>query len=380
MCDFIIGSMKIVYNIPSIIRMAGMERVLSIKANYLVKRGFEVVIVTYEQKSQALAFDFSEKIRFYDLEIDYSKCKGWNVLMNKIRRQIYTVRHKKRLEKILQEERPDITISMMSGREREWLYQLKDGSKKLLECHFSYFWYKDIKGLINRYKISRFINKIKYYDRFVVLTEEDGKDWGKRDNMVVIPNALTFYPEEMADLTQKRVIAVGRLKEQKRFDRLINIWAKIEPYFSDWKLTIIGTGELQEQLELQIVSLNLCQVEILPPRTEIIEEYLKSSICVMTSQYEGFPMVLHEAMACGLPVVAYACKCGPREILQDGQDGFLIEEENEMEFVKRLKELMTDFSLRQQMGHAARLNITRFKLPSVMEKWEAVFTALKRDQ
>lgn len=119
----------------------------------------------------------------------------------------------------------------MTGREREWLYRLKDGSKKILECHFSYFSYQNVKGIINRYKIKRFLNKIKYYDRLVVLTEEDRKDWGRKDNIVVIPNALTFYPKESADLSIPRVIAVGRLSAQKGFDRLIAVWAEIEPYF-----------------------------------------------------------------------------------------------------------------------------------------------------
>ena len=182
--------MKIIYNIPNIIRMAGMERILAIKANYLAGlTGMEVVIITYEQKNLPLAFDFSDKIRFYDLDIDYAACRGKNIFWNKIRRIIYTKRHQRRLEEILLKEKPDITISMMTGREREWLYRLKDGSKKILECHFSYFSYQNVKGIINRYKIKRFLNKIKYYDRLVVLTEEDRKDWGRKDNIVVIPNA-----------------------------------------------------------------------------------------------------------------------------------------------------------------------------------------------
>ena len=245
-----------------------------------------------------------------------------------------------------------------------------------MECHFSYFSYQNVKGIINRYKIKRFLNKIKYYDRLVVLTEEDRKDWGRKDNIVVIPNALTFYPKESADLSIPRVIAVGRLSAQKGFDRLIAIWAEIEPYFPDWKLTIIGSGELQDTLERQIGLLKLKSVEICPPRAEIIREYLGSSVYVLTSRHEGFPMVLHEAMACGLPVVAYTCKCGPRDIIQDRQDGFLIEEGDENEFVKRLSQLMADSSLRQKVGNEARRNIIRFALPSVMKKWENLFITL----
>ncbi len=186
--------MKIIYNIPNIIRMAGMERILAIKANYLAGlTGLEVVIITYEQKKSTLGFLIFRIKSGFMIWISIMQHVGEkNIFWNKIRRIIYTKRHQRRLEEILLKEKPDITISMMTGREREWLYRLKDGSKKILECHFSYFSYQNVKGIINRYKIKRFLNKIKYYDRLVVLTEEDRKDWGRKDNIVVIPNALTF--------------------------------------------------------------------------------------------------------------------------------------------------------------------------------------------
>ena len=126
--------MKIIYNIPNIIRMAGMERILAIKANYLAGlTGMEVVIITYEQKNLPLAFDFSDKIRFYDLDIDYAACRGKNIFWNKIRRIIYTKRHQRRLEEILLKEKPDITISMMTGREREGILRLDHHPQPV--CH-----------------------------------------------------------------------------------------------------------------------------------------------------------------------------------------------------------------------------------------------------
>lgn len=372
--------MKIIYNIPSVIARAGMERVLANKANYLAdKMGMEVIIVTTDQQGHAPIFPFSDKVRFVDLNIGYQEQKKKIFFLKELGKLRCRQKHKKALEEFLQAENPDITISMMLGKEKMWLPKMKDSSKKILEYHFC----KPV--LIPRHWMSwghwlqywKLLKIIQSYDKFIVLTEEDKALWKQTGNIEVIPNALTFSSPQKATLSAQRVLAVGRLDKMKGFDNLINIWSKTHENCPDWHLSIIGTGPEQVKLQRQIATLNLqSSIEILPPTAAIIEEYMQSSIFVMTSHYEGMGMVLLEAMECGIPAIAYACKCGPKEIIQDQVDGFLIKEGEQQDFADKLILLMKNKELRQTLGQNAQQNISRFREELVMKKWQTLFTSL----
>ena len=368
--------MKIVYCLPQLFHPGGIERIVSIKANYLVEvYGYDVTIVVANQKNHPPFFYLNKKIKVIDLNLDYDRTLSLPILKRLIERNKLHKLHKQKLYGILFKLHPDITISTFT-QESAFLPNIKDGSKKVLEFHFC-------KG--HKIKMAQafhfgFITKLAYYyDQFVVLTEEDRNLWkNKINNVINIPNILSFRNvDKYADLKSKTAIAVGRLDNQKGFDTLINMWAEIVKQCKDWKLNIFGQGEDEDYLNQLICKLNLKDsVFINRPDKNIQQRYLESSLFLMTSNYEGWGLVLTEAMQCGVPVIAFACKCGPKDIINNGDDGFCIPYKNENLFIKHTLQLMNNEKLRFTMGCNARKNIQRFSIDNVMPKWHDLFNKL----
>lgn len=148
---------------------------------------------------------------------------------------------------------------------------------------------------------------------------------------------------------------------------------------NDWHLDIFGQGPDEKMLNNLIKNNKLSNsVTIHSPSTNIFDEYSKSSILAMTSAYEGWGLVLTEAMSCGVPCVAYACKCGPKDIIKNGVNGFYVEQDNENEFVKDLLLLIRNETLRIEMGKNAFESSKQYNVEIIMEKWIALFNNLKR--
>ena len=206
------------------------------------------------------------------------------------------------------------------------------------------------------------------------MTEEDKSAWPELQNICVIPDPLSFSPTQYSLLTEKRIIAVGRYVYQKGFDLLLKAWAKIEKQYSDWELVIFGDGNRvpYEQL-MSDLGIDTTRCHLNGPTTDIQKEYINSSIFVLSSRFEGFGMVLIEAMACGLPVVSYACPCGPKDIIKDGEDGLLVDNGNVNALAETMSCLITDDVLRQSMSQAGRRNVRRFNIEQIAQYWKTVF-------
>lgn len=370
---------KIVYCIHSLYNSGGMERIVTEKANALSELGHQVSVITVDQMHRPVFFTLNPLVSYYDLGINYSENRG---LLKKICYNRHKLRqHKKKLSKLLYEIRPDITISTM-GNEFLFLYKIKDGSKKLLEIHFAkgyramrnrrWFW-----KLIDLYRDKQESLLASRYDKFVVLTQEDKLMWKKADNIIVIPNFLTSYPARQADLENKVCLAVGRLSYQKGFDMLIKSWKLVYEHFPDWKLNIYGGGELYNSLNALINSLGLREViRIYPPTSQIGNVYLKSSMMLVTSRYEGLPLVILEAHSYGIPVVSFACKCGPRDLITDGVDGFLVEDNDIDVFAYKVMELIGNISKRKEMGNAAYKSSLDYSKERIMNRWIDLFNSM----
>ena len=215
---------------------------------------------------------------------------------------------------------------------------------------------------------------LRRFDRLVVLTKEDVSKWDV-ERVSYVHNANTFYPEEPSPLTEKVVVAVGRHGEQKNFENLVEAWAIVHEKHPDWTLKICGQG--LENLDALIERLGLKDSIICRLSRDMVKEYQESSICALSSRHEGMPMCLLEAQATGLPIVSYACECGPRDIIEDGKTGLLIEElQDKTKLAEGIIKLIEDEPLRRSMGAAARERAKLFSPEAVMTRWKELFTEL----
>lgn len=371
--------MKIIYSIHSTYNPGGMERVLLNKVRYFVEeKGWEVIVVTTDQHSRPSFYPFPEGVRMIDLGVNYSDDNGkpfHKKLFGYFRRRL---EHRKRMAALLDQECPDIVDCFYPG-ESSFVPSLKDGSRKVMELHQSKLFHHQynrsgLMGLADKVRAWMDERMVRKFDRFVVLTQEDMQMWGEMPGIRVIPNAANFIAEKYSDCTAKRVIAVGRLDYQKSFDRLILVWEKVHQQMPDWRLDIFGQGEWQELLQGMIDERGLQEtVKLNGPTKNIGKEYSESSMIVMSSHYEGFPMVMIEAMACGLPPVSFDFKCGPRDIIKEGENGLVVTDGDIDGLAEAMMTLMRDDELRKRMGEEAKKVVETFSEAKVMDKWVRLY-------
>lgn len=376
--------MKIIYCIHSVYNPGGMERVLYNKVKYLAERlQWEVMVVTTDQHNRPTFYPFPKAVRMVDLDINYSVDNDKNIF-RKIGGYLRRRRlHRKRLTDLLMREKADIVVSLYPS-ESSFIPDIKDGSKKVLEIHYCKFFRlqygrKGILGWIDRWRTRQDERIVSRFDKFVVLTREDQGYWGNLSNIEVIPNAALFLGSGYSDVCAHRVIAVGRLDYQKGFDRLIKAWELVQQKekFQDWKLDIFGQGEWRDMLQGMINERHLEKSICLnAPTSHIGTEYARSAMLVMSSNYEGFPMVMIEAMACGLPVVSYDFKCGPKDIIQHGVNGMLVHEGDIRGLAEAMEKVMENETLRKGLSVQARKIVETYAEERVMNQWIVMFTSL----
>ena len=372
--------MRIVYYLPSLYAPGGLERIITFKANYFAEHceGYEVYVVTSEQIGRKPHFELSSKVKHIDLNVPFDWPFNQSHIEKLLKYPFRYYKFRKRFTQLLMELRPDITLSTIR-RELKFIHRIGDGSAKIGEFHVTRYSYGFEKGrflgkTIQKHWEKKWVQNLKHLDKLVVLTHEEADFWPELNNVHVIHNPIITPTKGQSDCMAQQVIAAGRYAPQKGFDLLIEAWNIVHRKHPSWVLRIYGDGSLRGAFQQRINELGMTDTCILEPTVpNIADKYCESSVFVLSSRFEGFGMVITEAMACGVPPVSFACPCGPRDIIDDGKDGLLAENGNIEQLAEKISYLIEHEDIRKKMGRQAKVNAERFMMTNIAEQWKQLF-------
>lgn len=378
--------MKITYVFSTLAKTGGTERIITEKANYYAEQfGYDVTIVNlFQQDKDANHYPLSNKVNQFNIGIPYFSQYHYKYpkrlwLKWQLNKQI-----KQSIKQYVQNIDPDILIGI-SFFKANHISKAKCKAKKIVESHeaklFTYSEFNAHQFFTTR--IYKKIRKICYFrtiernaDAIVTLTEGDKMLWKRAKRVEVIPNFSTMYISQISDCTSKRVIAVGRLVWEKGFDRLIEAWSIVCSQYPDWHLDIYGEGHMLDTLKTQAKTHKASNLTFHSNTPNISHEYANSSICAVTSYFEGFSLIILEAMKHGVPCVAFDCPFGPSSIINDASCGFLVENGDTKLFAERICRLIEDEELRKHFSKNAIERAKIFDTDIIMNRWKILFEKL----
>lgn len=355
-----------------------MERIVIDKINYLSEKGYEISVAYFGNKDDVPFFPLDKRVN----RIALCNYEGTLSFMSRIK---YGGRLIQTLKEVLANNNPDILVNANAPLVSWILPFMRKDTPKVFEFHFSYQGLKIMNRELygnNVFKayINDLLRKTIYplYTKCVALTEYDKKAWGFK-NMVVIPNFTCLRAGQITRMHEKKIISVGRLCYQKDFLILIDAWSIVSGNYRSWQLDIWGNGEEKELLEKQIEKLGLKGiVNIKGISQNIGEEYPNYSLFVLPSRYEGFPLVLVEAMQFGLPCIGFNIP-GNNTIIEDGKNGQIVKERTPEALAETIIDTISNSDKMNMMSKNAIASIQKFKEEKVMVMWEKLFMELTRE-
>lgn len=357
--------MKIVFLTTDISQVGGVERVICKLCNYFAEiYKYEIEIISvYKPKNENIYFDLNKYINIKYLNIESNDSS-----MNLIKRLNNQLKLIHAVGQAVKNEKFDIliTTNTMLGVGAALHRKYADG-KIIAAEHGDYFYF----GKVWRYLRRRLYNKL---DKIVVLTQKDKEIYDSfLNNVIVIPNPLPFEIDTKSSLDKKIILTAGRLEDEKGFEYIIDAFVYISKKHPDWKLEIVGEGSRKNFLVEKIKNLGLDEsVKISDFTNNMVDKYVNSSIYTLTSKTEAFPLVILEAMECGVPCVSFDL-AGPKEIIKDGDDGYITPQYDIEKLVKQINYIIENKDVRVQMGANAKNNIQRYSIKNIAFRWNSLF-------
>lgn len=370
---------KLLFVINSLEGHGGSERSICLRANYLIEKyGYKIDIVTTTLDANCSYYPLNSKITLTNVPTTFSG----NAFINKLSSILSTSSQEVGLSNFIREHDFDICSSL--GAE-SFLYKTSNRKfRKIKEQRFTYKKYQTwencsfFKKIWRQIRFRRIVNTMKKMDFVVTLTEEDAAFWKMYTiNAITIPNFINSAGIKQSSLVNKTIIATGRLEKEKDFASLIRAFQLVSQIHPNWKLEICGNGSLRDHL-LNMVreyELERC-VSILPATKDLFIKYQQASVYVHTAVYEGFGNSILEALAHGLPVVAFESVGGVKALIEDGNNGFLVKNRSELELADRMMMLIRDFDLRVRMGRSAIGVARRYEEDKIMSMWHDFYSKL----
>ena len=381
--------MRILIMHRSFALVGGAERVITDKANFLANAGHQLLLVSYEQGQHPLPYELHPSVGYKDLD-----CRFFTLSKYSLPFHIYhflRLRNKfgKALRSTVEDFKPDVVVlasdwQTLMGAVVKSVFPIP----VIAEFHNTYAhimrkvessenW---LRKVVTQFYYRQTISNLRKCLKLVVLTEIDAQNWRRHfDNICVIPNPVTQYPEVIDDIPKDvgRIIFVGRFNHEKRIDRLITAFSMFADRYPDWHVDIFGDGNEKENLLRQISECGLVnRVVIHEPTKAIYDEYKRSEMLVLCSEHEASPLVLVEAMACGVPCVSLDCPTGPRAIIKDGETGLLAKDGDINDLASKIEWLIAHEAERKEMGRKARVFAASRKQDVVMGQWEELYTGI----
>lgn len=374
--------MKIAFITPSMFMAGGIERVVTLQANYWCEEGHNVVILTHNNSSCSSFYQLSPNVQIVYVG-ETSAFVRRMLAIPVVGKVIDILARRKQFKAALRFEAPDIIISTMHGIENFFLSYINNKVPTIGVNHVTTSFRKGVmcSRKVSKMKIllSYYLQLINFkrYSAIVALSKSEHMIYQRLGcNSIFVPNPSSFNVCDISSLTErkKRIIMVGRIEYLKGQDRLIDAWKCLSDLHNYWELMIVGDGDNYDILCEEVVNSNLSDSLKIVKTTDSVQELmLSSSIFAFSSRNESFGMVILEAFACGLPVVSYDCDNGPRDMVVDNYNGYLIPEDNTIQFANKLRAIMMDNNLRLKLAQGAMETVSKYSINAVMPLWNNVF-------